>query len=222
MYSSRALNTGLPLVETPLTFIVDSDDTLSLDAIEQVERLHRKYGTRRDLCGYSFFRRMGDGYATAPLKREEQIGTFAQVRMKGKLPGDMAEVWFTDVLRRYPFPEFPGERFYSEAGVWLRMSGPYQMVFVSQAIYLCEYLADGLTKNRRKSQAASPRGVLDCSAQMMKPQCGVRTNLRGGLRYCVFARRLGLPFGKAVRESGSAFVAVLCWVPSLLLDKQWA
>ncbi len=34
-----------------------------------------------------------------------------------RIRGDMAEVWRTSVLKKFPFPEFKGEKFVSEAVV---------------------------------------------------------------------------------------------------------
>lgn len=219
----RALNTGIQEVRAPLTFIVDSDDALLPNAIHEVSALYRRYGLQKDLCGYSFLTvdKSGQSLAQKALPERELIGRFDHVRFKGNNSGDMKEIWFTDVLRQYPFPEFPGEKFYSEAGVWLRMSGPLRVVFTDIPIYQAEYYADGLTKNRRKSQLSSPLGVMDCSRMMMRRECGLYWNLRAGLLYCVFGRIIGMSAAAMVKASGRPLLTLLCLLPAIPLKKRW-
>lgn len=219
----RALNTGIQQVDAPLTFIVDSDDTLLPGAVATVAAMFDRYGLRADLCGYSFLRVSPNGASLAakPLPEGDTIATFAKVRMHDNNPGDMAEVWFTHELREHPFLEFPGEKFYSESGVWLRISGEKKVVFTNTPIYICEYYADGLTRNRTKTQKASPRGVLDVSLLLMGRPCGLRWNVRGALRYCVFAHMLGMSLPRMARQSGRPLLVWLCALPSVLLRRRW-
>ncbi|MCS2864767.1 hypothetical protein NXW13_13095 [Bacteroides thetaiotaomicron] len=79
--------------------------------------------------------------------------------MKYHISGDMAEVYKTDILRQYPFPEFAGEHFCPEALVWNRIAQRYKLYFFNEKIYVCDYLPDGLTAHiiqvRMKSPLAS-------------------------------------------------------------------
>lgn len=72
----------------------------------------------------------------------------------------MAEAWKTKVLSLYPFPEFPGEMFLTEAVVWNRMAKKYKLRYFNKAIYTCEYLQDGLTSHIRRHHRNSPRGTM--------------------------------------------------------------
>lgn len=72
----------------------------------------------------------------------------------------MAEAWKTKVLSLYPFPEFPGEMFLTEAVVWNRMAKKYKLRYFNKAIYTCEYLQDGLTSHIRRHHRNSPQGTM--------------------------------------------------------------
>lgn len=65
--------------------------------------------------------------------------------------GDKAEVFKTEVLSKYPFPEIDGENFVPEALIWNRLSLKYKLLFIDEGIYLFEYLDDGLTHNFKKT-----------------------------------------------------------------------
>ena len=56
-----ALNVGVKYINSDLTFIVDSDDTLTSDAIQIIIDTHEKYRATQKLCGYSFLRIFPDG-----------------------------------------------------------------------------------------------------------------------------------------------------------------
>lgn len=157
----RALNTGIATIETELTFIVDSDDHLPDDAVQIILLYHEKYQKTPQLCGYSFLRCYEDGSVnTAYFKKDEEIASYRDIRINGKLGGDKAEVFYTDILKQFPFPEYDGEKFLPEDLVWMQMSGPYQMVHINKCIYIGEYLDDGLTKTGRAMKIYSPRGMM--------------------------------------------------------------
>ena len=91
------------------------------------------------------------------LMSDEKIGSYIDVRVNGNDTGaDKAEVFKTHCLKEFPFPEYPNEKFLGEDLVWVRMARKYEMVHINKAIYVGNYLEDGLTNNRRKHNIASP------------------------------------------------------------------
>ena len=56
-----ALNYAYQYINTTLTFIVDSDDTLTRDAISTVKDTLNKYRNETDICGFSFLRGKPNG-----------------------------------------------------------------------------------------------------------------------------------------------------------------
>ena len=51
-----ALNVGIQTICSELTFIVDSDDIVTDDAIESILKIHKKYREQNNICGYAFLR----------------------------------------------------------------------------------------------------------------------------------------------------------------------
>lgn len=155
-----ALNKGISTIDTNLTFCVDSDDYLTSEAIEKIINVHQKYKDNEEICGYSFLKIDSNNKVNGKvLSQNEVIDDFINIRINGKdTNADKAEVWKTECLKEYPFPEFQGEKFLGEDVVWLKMALKYKMVFLNEAIYVGEYLEGGLTKNRRKNNLKSPNG----------------------------------------------------------------
>ena len=56
-------------------------------------------------------------------------------------------IFYTDIMRKYPYPVFPGEKFMTEAVTWNRMAWDgYKVRYYNDIIWIYEYKPDGLTK----------------------------------------------------------------------------
>ena len=157
----RAINKGIQLARGEFFYIVDSDDYITNDAVEfilsrcqtiidndlfsGIVGLKQIYSTGENIGGTPDFKEYIDaGY----LERD-----------KYNLSGDKAEVFKTEILKKYPFPEFEGENFVSEGTVWNQIAlDGYKMRWFNKVIYMCDYLSDGLTKNIYNILACNPRG----------------------------------------------------------------
>jgi glycosyltransferase involved in cell wall biosynthesis len=114
-----ALNAGTALIETQLTIIVDSDDILLPNAVELIDFYYQKYKDDCRIGVLSFLRCDKKGQPIVHLDREEYVGSYLKYRIRENRHGDMAEVFYTSVLKEFPFPEFGNERFLSEDVVWI-------------------------------------------------------------------------------------------------------
>jgi glycosyltransferase involved in cell wall biosynthesis len=184
-----ALNVAVTVISDELTFIVDSDDTLSPDAVDVVLATHEAHGATEGLCGYSFLRKFQDGTINGkPFPESPWTTDYITARITSRdTQADKAEVYFTRVLKQYPFPEFPGERFLGEDLVWIRIALQYRMVHLNQAIYVGNYLEGGLTNAGKRNKIRSPRGEMARAQMLMHPRCGTRTNLKGAVMFGCYA-----------------------------------
>ena len=197
-----ALNTGISAIDTELTFIVDSDDTLYPNAVETIERYYEKYRQVPGVGVWSFLRCNTRHGILVQMPQEETVGSYVSERIKTPRPGDMAEVFRTEALRAFPFPVFAGERFLSEDVVWIPLGLQYQTVFINRPIYAFEYLEDGLTCNDKRHKFASPLGSMLRGKMLMKKQCGWKANLKGAIIYNCFKREVCGEIPACVRCKG--------------------
>lgn len=220
-----ALNVAMPEIDTPLTIIVDSDDLLLPNGIETILRYDSKYRGRQNLCGFSFLKVTEDGKPVVSLPEDEFVASHIECRIKGGLKGDMAEVFYSDILKKYPFPEFPGEKFLSEDVVWIAMGEKYELVFVDRPIYRCEYLEDGLSRNDKKLKFASPYGSMLRGKRLMIPRCGLVSWIRGAILYDCYRQEINkknvLPEILKMRNFRCGFL-VFCMKPAgLFFHWRW-
>lgn len=218
-----ALNAAIPQITSTLTIIVDSDDMLTDDAVETVFRYHGKYAGHGGLCGYVFHKQSPDGKISGKrFSPEERIGSYIDVRVNGNdTHADKAEVFYTRCLREFPFPEFPGERFLGEDVVWLQMGRTYPMVHINRAIYTFEYQNDGLTRNRRRNNIASPRGCVYRAELYMERDIRLRYRVKGALQYLIYGKFAGRSFFELWRKSRFRCLVAAVMLPAVPVWAMW-
>ena len=218
-----ALNVGIQTICSELTFIVDSDDCVTDDAVESILKIHQKYRSHNNICGYAFLRAFPDGKVNGKkFDVDEKIGSYIDVRVNGDDTGaDKAEVFKTYCLKEFPFPEYPNEKFLGEDLVWVRMARKYEMVHINKAIYVGNYLEDGLTNNRRKHNIASPIGCMHRAEEFMESDLKTRYRIKGGLQYIVYGRFAGVKICDLIRKSRHKILATVCIPGGLFLYSRW-
>lgn len=166
----RAINKAVQIAKGELFFIVDSDDYLMPNAIEKLTEWYKGLDSSKTWAGVSGAR----GYnPETPIGgiggKRRYVDAKNTEREKYNLLGDKAEAYFTDVLKKFPFPEFDGENFITEEVVWNAIAyDGYYVRWYKDIIYICNYLEDGLTKSGNSKNQNNPQGVLYWAKQQLK------------------------------------------------------
>lgn len=195
----RAVNIGAANARGFMFFIVDSDDLLTPDAIEKILLWEE---TIRSEPGFA-----GLGFLKADLSRKLVGTTFPEQtcdctsleREAHQISGDKAEVFYTSIIRQYPYPEFEGERYVTPAVVWDQIAhAGLKLRWINHILYLCEYLPDGLSANWEKNLSNNPQGYALWIKQKMnfKPYTGyARFEMVYGYYYTVnLAKRRSMKY----------------------------
>ena len=154
-----AINKGAELAKGFLFFIVDSDDYLINNAIELILSWEKSISSEKGFAGVS-----GNcGYNTSELIGKtfegEYVDGTALEREQNNIYGDKSEVFYTEILRNYPFPVFENEKFLTESIVWNRIAADgYKLRWFNKIIYLAEYRDDGISKKYSRLLAENPKG----------------------------------------------------------------
>lgn len=217
-----ALNCGIAKIESELTFIVDSDDELSSEAIECIYNDYKKFNMD-GICGIAYLRESKKGgYLTDKLvPYDGLVESFCECRYGRAIKGDMAEVWVTDCLKKYPFPEFKGEKFLSEDVVWVKMAKEYRMIFRNKAIYISDYLEGGLTKGRRKNNFLSPKGCMYRGSIQLEADLPLKYQCRAMLFYLVYGKAAGYRWKELFVNCNKKLLYIILVLPSSILYKKW-
>ena len=156
----RAINCGVKKANGDFFFIVDSDDTLLAQAVEKVNQWISTLDDSHKWCGVAGLRGFTNNKVIGDSPSLKFIDAKNTERRKHHLEGDKAEVYVTEVLKKHPFPEIPGENFISEEIVWNAIARDgYYLRWFNEIIYICTYLENGLTKDNTKDEQ-NPQGRL--------------------------------------------------------------
>lgn len=155
----RAINYGIQYASGEYFFIVDSDDYLANNSVERINYwLSRISGEDKfvGICGCCAY---PSGEFIGTTFEGEFLDCTVLERGKYGIEGDKAEVFNTKILRMYPFPEYPDEKFITECVVWDRLAEDgYKLRFFNEAVYLAEYRDDGLTHQGMNLLYKNPQG----------------------------------------------------------------
>lgn len=219
----KALNYAYQFISNPLTFIVDSDDRLTEDAISTIKYISRKYESDTDLCGFSFLRGKPDGglLSDCGVPLDGMKETYVECRINRSIGGDMAEVWYTKCLKEYPFPEFDNEKFLGEDIVWIRMAEKYQMRFFNKVIYISNYLEDGLTNNRRKLNITSPNGCVARSEAFLESKANAKAKIKAMMQYLIYGRFALIKTADLYQKTKNKMLFACLFAPSYILYTKW-
>jgi len=192
----RAINKGVKLAKGNLFFIVDSDDKLCPDALKFICDKYEfiKYDPR--FCGLAGSRGTPQGHRIGGYFPSSPIDANAlNFRLKHKIKGDMAEVFCTEILKKYPFPEFKDENFCPEALIWNRIALKYQMRWFSDIIYITEYLPDGLTAKIIKLRHDAPQASMLYYSELYRMDIPFVQKIKAAINYWRFSTNSRSDFG---------------------------
>lgn len=182
-----AINYGVRKAEGELFWILDSDDSLPVDAVERVMGYveQMKEIDAAGICGYMAHH--NGKIIGNPVVREPCAVSSLQMRYEMNLTGDMMEVFLTSVLREFPFPEFDGERFCPEILVWYRIAQKYKLLLIPDVIYERDYLEGGLTDNIIKIRMQSPIGCMITYSELFNYKIPFLQKIKSAINYWRFA-----------------------------------
>lgn len=183
----RAINEGVRLSnKNSLFFVVDSDDYLSLDAVEiiyqDIKKLPKEY------AGLVYkkieFKKNNDipNYMTE-TKNEFIDSTPIDIFYRKKILGDKAEIVKTAILEKYPFPEIVNEKFIPEGYIWNRIGEKYKFRYIDKGIYYFDYLDDGYTRQFKKIIKNNPKGMKLYYSYMLKKDIPILNKIKFFIRY---------------------------------------
>ena len=154
-----AINKGVSLAQGDLFFIVDSDDYLTINSIETIITWENSISDKSSFAGIAGNKGFTNESIIGRTFSGKYVDATSLERDKYHIEGDKAEVFYTNILKQFPFPVFDGERFITENVVWYRIAAEgYRLRWFNEIIYIAEYLEDGLSAKQIQLYADNPKG----------------------------------------------------------------
>lgn len=150
-----AYNIALELAEGSYFLCVDSDDWLSDEAIQILNK-------ELEICSTPLILAYKTDEKGNMLSDyfPHQISHIGLLDLSNRYncSGEFSIILKTEFARKYPFPIFEGERFLTEAVIYDRMAQDEEASLIPHVITICEYQSDGLTSNLNRIMKSNPAG----------------------------------------------------------------
>ena len=106
--------------------------------------------------------------------------------------------------------------------VWMRMSGPYQMVHINKNVYICDYLESGLTYTGRRMKIHSPRGMtLRAKIYLENRETCFSVKIKMMILYIIYGYFAGYGGKRLFAEAPEKLLYMACYLPSYVLYQVW-
>lgn len=153
-----ALNKGISLAKGEIFTCLDSDDWFYKNTVEKVCQINNQIKTKKDIAGIIGL----DTY-----ENEEVIGTnfndvteqsinWIELFFKYKIKGDKAYFYKTEILKRYDFPSYKGNRHMPPSYQLYQISKKYDFRLCNKPLKGVEYQDDGISRNRYNKFLVAP------------------------------------------------------------------
>ncbi len=181
-----AINCGLDMARGEYFWIVDSDDTVTPQAVESCIRWIETLPQNKKFAGVGGLRGDKNGGIIGTTFDGEFVDATTLERAKHNICGDKSEVFLTSLLRQFPFPSFDGEKFVPEALIWNRIAqAGYKIRWFNEIIHITEYLEDGLTKNTDRLLINNWKGYSLYVRELLKSSAPLKDKILIGGAYCL-------------------------------------
>lgn len=177
-----AHNEGVLTARGELTICVDSDDSLSIDAVETIKKIWNQQNNENII---GILAKRGDFIEHKPicsnwpktLKESKMI----DLQEKYKFFGDTALFFRTELLKKNLFKIFKNEKFIPEDSLYVKLDRYGKMLLLDKVLYYCEYLPDGLTAKYKKLLLENPMGTSYCYYLRMKESSKLYHKLKNAI-----------------------------------------
>lgn len=222
-----AINRGVSEANGDLFLFTDSDDWLVPHALERLvfnwndipEAERKKVSGVTFLCMYSDGKIVG-----ARIPANVFISDPITLATKYRVRGDKRGFHRTEILKRYPFPDFPGEKFVPEGLMWNRIACDYNIRFADEALEVVEYQQDGLSASGKYIRVRNPSGSREYNFEFTQLPLPLRHKLKAFINYFRFSAHGKVPMRLSLRALGKPFPG-LFFLPAgciFYLADRWA
>ena len=156
MHTAR--NAAYEKVHTEINMIIDSDDWVADGAVGEIVEFW-KNNKRTDIAGIISLNADTNGKIVGTKPPDElKICHYVEYWRKYRVTGDKKLIYRSDLTRLYPYPEFPGEKFYPASYKFVLLDQDYKMLVLNQVTCIVDYNEDSMTYQKYAQYKACCRG----------------------------------------------------------------
>lgn len=182
---ASALNMALEYLDTPYCVCLDSDDYFTEDAIKKALILLEKEKDNENCCGVIALRNNPDGSVMGGRKIPDsyKYATGVDLMLTLGLRTEYIEFMKSDLAKKFPYPVFEGERFMPPAYVDYMITDDHKFLVSQESFCVCEYIGDGLTKNKRMVIVKNSKGYTFMKRMSYERAITLKAKIKNGIMY---------------------------------------
>ncbi len=212
MHTAR--NLAYEKVTTELNVIIDSDDWMTDDAVEKIVSFWREHGSDKYAGIVSNnVSKKGEMIGT-PLPQGVGDCTVTELFEKHGVKGDKKLIYRSELSKKYPYPEFPGEKFYPASYKFKLLDLEYTMLLMNEYTCVVDYNEDSMTFDKFAQYRSCSRGFAHYRNEMIRISRSPRYIVKEMIHYIAESK-----LSKAERYilgSSKPLYALLCWPAGIL------
>ena len=209
----KAHNFAVNLAESELFICLDSDDILAENAIEYILiEWKKKHSNVAGIVAYK-----------GNLDTDELLSTDFPKMGLAKLGdiyrfgfvGETALVYRADILKKYLYPNIPGEFYMPDSYVYENIDCDYDLIILPRILEICRYMSDGTSINMHKTHKNNPIGYAKYYNQKSMLASSYRERYFSIIHYIAFSLLAGT--GRICRRSPFKIITALLFPAGVLL-----
>ncbi|WP_158607406.1 glycosyltransferase family 2 protein [Aerococcus agrisoli] len=181
----KSINKSLKETKTPLWICLDSDDWFTPDAVEIIINNYNSIKDDEKICGMIALRSnedltpMQDKFIPSKFKYLTQ----GHLRYNLKIGPEYAQVYKTDIIKNYLYPEINGENYFPLSYMADELDRKYELLVIHDPIMIIEYQENGITKNNKKHVKNNPIGHLIFRHNQFETAPNLMQKIKSGIAY---------------------------------------
>lgn len=182
---ASAINLALDHLVTPYSTCLDSDDWFSERAVEIVLDLLHEEDSNEKCCGVLAVRSNPDGTCMGGREIPSSYKYIKTDDLYNKIGFSSELICFykTSIVSQYRFPVYENEKFISSSWFHYKLCENYSFRTSWNCICYCEYMKDGLTKNKRTVIVKNPNGYTLIKKISLQHSTGMKRILKNAIMF---------------------------------------
>lgn len=153
-----AHNTAYENIDTELNVCIDSDDYMTTDAVDIIVKEWQRVKSNK-LAGIGALNVFESGEVIGTQFPEGLYSSkYFDIYNKYGVSGDKKFIYRTELTRKFPYPEYEGEKYIGLDYKYKKLDEKYELALVNKVVCVVEYMEDGSSKNMLNQYRNNPEG----------------------------------------------------------------
>jgi len=204
-----AHNTAINNAKSELFAFLDSDDYYAQNTIERILYFFDQIKDDNDFAGVAGLKANRKGIVVGtPCNYNVLRCSILDYRYKFKIKGDRFECFKTDLVKKYPFPEFEG-KFVPNALIWNRIGSLKKLLYFGEIMSFYEFSADSMSKDIIRNRQSTPDAYLLHYSELSRYKIPLYYKLRAIVNFWRFAPYSTIKFEEKILKVG-IYKSIFC------------